>query len=68
MLLTEAEIAKVREQGLHLTEKCGHCGKVLNQTFAWQRNEGGEKYCSETCLDTAEGPPPEGRKKKGGAK
>ena len=35
MKLTSAELAYVRSQGLHLTEKCDGCGKLLNQALCY---------------------------------
>ena len=39
MELTRAEMSYIRSQGLHLTEKCDHCGEVLNQTFDYRLND-----------------------------
>jgi hypothetical protein len=30
--LTATELARIRRQGLHISEKCGPCGKLPNQT------------------------------------
>jgi len=48
--LTRAELSYVRSQGLHLTEKCDHCGQVLNQTFHYRLNDvDPRKWCSAAC-------------------
>jgi hypothetical protein len=50
--LTSAELSYVRSQGLHLTEKCDHCGEVLNQTFHYRLNDRDpRKWCSAACQD-----------------
>jgi hypothetical protein len=51
MKLTAAELASVRAQGLYITEKCGGCGKLLNQTFRYTMAGKPEAYCSAACRD-----------------
>jgi hypothetical protein len=53
MKLTSLELAYVRAQGLHVTEKCDGCGKLLNQTVQYTITGRREVYCSAACRDTA---------------
>ena len=48
-----AELVHVRSQGLYITEKCGGCGKLLNQTFRYTITGKHEVYCSAACRDLA---------------
>jgi hypothetical protein len=52
MKLTPPELAYVRSQGLHVTEKCGGCGKLLNQTVQYTIYGKPEVYCSAVCRDS----------------
>ena len=51
MKLSATELAYVRSQGLRITEKCGDCGKLLNQTFRYTAGGRPEVYCSAPCRD-----------------
>jgi len=51
MKLTTSELAYVRSQGLYITEKCDHCGKLLNQTVRYTIAGKPEVYCSARCRD-----------------
>ena len=51
MKLTAAEFAYVRSQGLHVTEKCDRCEKLLNQTVRYTIAGRAEVYCSAVCRD-----------------
>ena len=51
MKLTAAEFAYVRSQGLHVTEKCDRCEKLLNQTVRYTIAGRAESYCSAGCRD-----------------
>jgi len=51
MKLTTAELAFVRGKGLHITEICDGCGKLLNQTFRYRIAGKPEAYCSAACRD-----------------
>ena len=51
MKLTAAELARLRLQGVYITEKCDGCGKRLNQTFRYTRAGKPEAYCSAACRD-----------------
>ena len=52
MEVTPAELSYVRAQGLHLTEKCDHCGQVLNQTLHYRLNDADPRtWCSAACQD-----------------
>jgi hypothetical protein len=53
MKLTASELAYVRAQGLHLTEKCDGCGKLLNQAARYTIAGKPEVYCSPACRDLA---------------
>lgn len=53
MKLTAAELAYVCSQGLHTTEKCGDCGKALDQSFGYTIAGEPEVYCSAACRDLA---------------
>jgi len=52
MRLTAAEVARVRSQGLYITEKCDACGKLLNLTVCYTIAGRPEVYCSSICRDT----------------
>ncbi len=52
MKLTADELAYVRSLGLYVTEKCGQCGKLLNQTVRYTIKDRPEVYCSAVCRDT----------------
>jgi hypothetical protein len=63
MKLTTAELAYVRSLGLHVTEKCDGCGKLLNQTVRYTIGRKPEVYCSAMCRHFALfGDPHEARK------
>ena len=49
MKLSIAELAYVRSQGLYVTEKCDHCGKLLSQAARYVGRP--EAYCSAACRD-----------------
>ena len=51
MKLTAAELAYVPSQGLHITDKCDVCGKLLNQSFRYTITRKPEVYCSGLCRD-----------------
>ena len=51
MKLTPTELAYVRSKGLHITEKCDGCGKLLNQTVRYTITQKPEVYCSAECRD-----------------
>ena len=51
MTVTAAELAYVRSQGLHLTEKSDRCGKALNQAVRYTMVGRPEVYCSANCRD-----------------
>jgi hypothetical protein len=51
MKLTAAELAYVRSQGLHITEKCDGCEKLLNHTVRYTIAGRTEVYCSAVCRD-----------------
>ena len=53
MKLTAAEPACVISRGLYVTEKCGGCGEMLNQTFRYTIAEKPEAYWSAACRDFA---------------
>jgi hypothetical protein len=53
MKLTPAELAYVRAQGLHITDRCNGCGRLLNQTVQYTITGRREVYCSALCRDTA---------------
>jgi hypothetical protein len=53
MKVSAAELAYVRAQGLHITEKCDGCGKLLNQTIRYTIAGKPEIYCSAGCRDLA---------------
>ena len=52
MELSTHELAYVRAQGLHITEKCNGCGKLLNQTIRYTIAGKPEVYCSAACRDS----------------
>ena len=51
MRLAAVEVAYVRSQGLHITEKCDGCEKLLNQTVRYTIAGRVEVYCSAVCRD-----------------
>jgi uncharacterized protein YecE (DUF72 family) len=51
MEISADELAYVRSQGLYVTEKCGGCGMLLNQTFRYTIAGKSEVYCSAACRD-----------------
>jgi len=51
MKLTAAELAYVRAQGLHITDKCDGCGKLLTQTLRYTIAGNTGAYCSAACRD-----------------
>lgn len=51
MKLTTAELAFVRSLGLFIRQKCGGCGKLLNQSFRYTISGKAEIYCSAACRD-----------------
>jgi hypothetical protein len=53
MELSTPELAHVRAQGLHITEKCNGCGKLLNQTIRYTIAGKPEVFCSAICRDLA---------------
>ncbi len=53
MKLTPAELAFVRAQGLHITDRCDGCGRLLNQTVQYTITGRPEVYCSAPCRDNA---------------
>ena len=52
MKLNATELALVRSQGLYITEKCGACGKLLNQAHRYTIAGKPGLYCSAVCRDT----------------
>lgn len=55
MRLNGEEVQYVRSMGLFITERCDHCGKVLNQTFHYTMAGRTETWCSRSCQDEAIG-------------
>ena len=56
MKLTPEEIKAIREEhGLHVTEKCNECRKVLNQSVRYTTPDRKEVWCSAACQDKAMG-------------
>jgi hypothetical protein len=53
MRLLAHELAFLRSQGLHITEKCDGCGKLLNQGIRYTVGGKPEVYCSAGCRDLA---------------
>jgi hypothetical protein len=51
MELSASELAFVRSQRLHITQKCDGCGKLLNQTLRYTILGKPEVYCSAGCRD-----------------
>ena len=51
MELSASELAFVRSQHLHITQKCDVCGKLLNQTLRYTILGKPEVYCSAGCRD-----------------
>jgi hypothetical protein len=51
--LTPRKFAYVRSKGLHITENCDGCGKLLNQTVRYTIAGKPEVYCSAECQDFA---------------
>jgi hypothetical protein len=51
MEISALERAYVQTQGLHITEKCDGCGKLLNQSFRYTIGGKPEVYCSAGCRD-----------------
>lgn len=51
MELSTPELVYFRAQGLHITEKCNGCGKLLNQTIRYTIAGKPEVYCSAGCRD-----------------
>ena len=51
MRLSVAELTSVRSLGLYLTEKCGKCARILNQTVRYTVVGKPEVYCSAFCRD-----------------
>ena len=53
MKLNAAQLAYVRSQGLHITEKCDGCGKLLSQAAHYTIAGKPGVYCSGSCRDLA---------------
>lgn len=51
MKLAASELACIRSLGLHITEKCDNCGKLLNQAVRYTITSKAEVYCSPECRD-----------------
>jgi len=51
--LSPADIARVRRSGLHITERCDGCPKILNQSMRWTIQGRAEVYCCEEERDRA---------------
>ena len=51
MEISAHELACVRSQGLHITEKCDGCERLLNQTVRYTIAGRAEVYCSAVCRD-----------------
>src|SRR5437773_7010444 len=47
------EFAFVRSRGLHITERCDGCGKLLNQAIRYTIPDKPQVYCSAVCRDSA---------------
>ena len=55
MRISEEQLNSVRQFGLHVTERCDACGRLLNQAFRYMRPGHTEVWCSEACQDKAMG-------------
>jgi endogenous inhibitor of DNA gyrase (YacG/DUF329 family) len=55
MKLAASELALVHSHGLFILEKCGDCGKLLNQSFRYTAANRSEVFCSAACQDKGMG-------------
>src|SRR5258708_26508840 len=53
MRLLAYELAFVRSRGLHITETCDGCGRLLNQAIRYTITNKPLVYCSAECRDSA---------------
>jgi predicted nucleic acid-binding Zn ribbon protein len=53
MRVAETELARLRNTGLHITEKCDGCAKMLNQSCRYTVARKPGVYCSAFCRDRA---------------
>jgi predicted nucleic acid-binding Zn ribbon protein len=53
MRVAETELAHLHNTGLHITEKCDGCGKILNQSFRYTVARQSGVFCSALCRDRA---------------